>query len=494
MRENTSRPTQRSARRPEVWVAHGYGLKIHVRSRHLVIEDGLGRERRTRRVARATVPFNRLIVLGHSGFISLDAFRWLWDLKIPLVQIDRDGMVIACSVVDGLKDANLRRRQAVASGSVAGLEISKTLIGLKIDGQRRLLQELWQNHAIAVQLADIATTLPAIDNVIELRHAEASAAALYWAAWRDHLELKFTKPATRVFPAHWFRFDRRSSLLTGAPRSATDPTNALLNYSYALLEAEARVSLLKVGLDPGIGMLHADQGSRDSMALDVMEPIRPSVDRGIVELVRRQRFGSRDFLETSRGICRLSPSLLEGIATVVGSWIPDLLWLVESVAQQIGDDRRQLPTILSGRNRRTGRGLPAPEKEPHFGKPVLDQRCVCDAVIPATRRLCDNCSHSRMLVSGQVGKRSDVDAAIRRGNAIAERWAETKAWRGSKDPADAEIFRRDVWPGIKWLPVPRIVAATGLSHSYCSRIRQGRVVPHPRHWESLKAVGGGDRL
>jgi hypothetical protein len=44
-----------------------------------------------------------------------------------------------------------------------------------------------------------------------------------------------------------------------------NPANALLNYLYAILEAEARIAILSMGLDPGMGVLHADLKARDSL-------------------------------------------------------------------------------------------------------------------------------------------------------------------------------------------------------------------------------------
>ena len=38
--------------------------------------------------------------------------------------------------------------------------------------------------------------------------------------------------------------------LTGSPHNAANPANALLNYLYAILEAEARIALLTIGLGP----------------------------------------------------------------------------------------------------------------------------------------------------------------------------------------------------------------------------------------------------
>ena len=85
----------------------------------------------------------------------------------------------------------------------------------------------------------------------------------------------------------WLRFGTRTSPLTGAPRKAATPGNALLNYLYGVLEYEARTACLGMGLDPGLGLLHADQPSRDSLALDVMEPVRPLVDRWLLEFLAK---------------------------------------------------------------------------------------------------------------------------------------------------------------------------------------------------------------
>ena len=42
--------------------------------------------------------------------------------------------------------------------------------------------------------------------------------------------------------------------------------------------AESRLAAVAMGLDPGIGLLHVDAPNRDSLACDLMEPVRPSVD------------------------------------------------------------------------------------------------------------------------------------------------------------------------------------------------------------------------
>ena len=71
-------------RRAGVCVASGYGIKVFVQRGQLVVEDGIGRDRRTPRLSRATHGISRLVVIGSDGFISLEAIRWLHRLGIAL--------------------------------------------------------------------------------------------------------------------------------------------------------------------------------------------------------------------------------------------------------------------------------------------------------------------------------------------------------------------------------------------------------------------------
>lgn len=55
---------------------------------------------------------------------------------------------------------------------------------------------------------------------------------------------------------------------------------------------------MQMGLDPSMGVLHVDQPARDSLALDLMEPVRPEVDTYVLDLLHRQAFLPDDFFET----------------------------------------------------------------------------------------------------------------------------------------------------------------------------------------------------
>ena len=138
-------------------------------------------------------------------------------------------------------------------------------------------------------------------------------------------------------PARWARYDSRASILTGAPRAATNPVNALLNYTYALLESEARLALLAAGLDPTLGVLHSDQRNRDSFALDAMEAVRPDVDAFLLDMLEDRTFTSRDFLELSNGVCRVAAPLTHELALTLPHWRECLRPIVADLAQTFRD-------------------------------------------------------------------------------------------------------------------------------------------------------------
>jgi len=63
------------------------------------------------------------------------------------------------------------------------------------------------------------------------------------------------------------------------------------------------------GLDPALGVLHADTANRDSLALDLIETIRPAIEAWILDWLMHEPLRRLDFIEATNGNCRLSSSL-----------------------------------------------------------------------------------------------------------------------------------------------------------------------------------------
>jgi CRISPR-associated endonuclease Cas1 len=513
MRKQRTAPLAVPLARGRVAVVDGYGVKLFIRRRHLVIEDGLGRDRRQCVHARATHGLSRVVVIGHEGFITLEAFRWLADLGIPLLQIDRDGRVLATTAT-GNADARLHRLQALAPFNGTGLDIARHLLRLKLAGQARVLQQLAPSRETGEAIRMCTEALEAAANQDELLAAERNAAANYWAAWTRE-PVRFRRSNARALPAHWTQFGQRTSPLTTAPRLAINPANALLNYLYAVLEAETRVACLTAGLDPTLGVLHVDYRSRDSFVLDLMEAGRPSVDAFILELLRSQVFTRNDFGETSRGICRILSPLSHRLTETADQWgeviAPTVEAVIEQLASSPGSRVTETLTPLTRATRR--RRLDAPKTRivrlpaaPAATQPACKR---CGEPVPRRSRVyCDDCLphyqreqyaeafHGSGLQAIERRKQEGRDpthgevAGQRRATSNVQRKSEVREWDDRYGKlTDLSAFEREILPLIRRVPLSRLVRETGLSLRYVSLIRRGERTPHPRHWEHLRAAG-----
>jgi hypothetical protein len=345
-------------------ILSGYGIKVAVESGHLVVEDGVGSARRRGRFSRATAGFKRLVILGHSGIVSFEALRWLHDIGASFIQIDADGQLIGCAGPIGLDDARLRRAQALASdfgtgtvsgtgagpGPRSGFAIACDLIKRKLFGQLENLKRL-RDRPAAETIGSAIERISTAKNIDSLRFIESEAAIAYWGAWRD-IDVVFVERDRDRVPEHWLTFGVRRSLLTGNPRNATNPANAILNYLYAILESEARIGCLTIGLDPGMGVMHADQRGRDSFACDLIESVRPSVDAFVLDLLQRQAFKKSDFFETRTGVCRLMPRITQDLVCTGPLWLKKLSPITELLARSF---LTGVATPLTGANRIAGR-------------------------------------------------------------------------------------------------------------------------------------------
>jgi hypothetical protein len=312
-------------------------------------------------------------------------------------------------------------------------------------------------------------------------------------------------------PDHWRTFGQRASLLTGGPRTATNPANALLNYLYALLSAETTIACCAVGLDPGMGIFHADRDNlpdRAALAYDVMEPVRPAVDAYVLALLTRRTLSADDFGETRRGACRLSQRFTEELAETVETRRALIAPYVERVAQLLAvDNERALSSPLTGAARLAAWDdrKPVRRQRRNTPLPALPATCRdCGAELPGRRhRYCLGCRKRRW--EEQAGRARDnaaeVLASLRaeqrdpghggraaqlRGSKNAEHQRAVRAWEGQQP--DPDVFATEILPGLRMLTIGQLATATGLSPHYCSLIRLGKRVPHPRHWEAFRAA------
>jgi len=285
----------------------GFGIKLRVWNGHLEIEDGIGLERRHIRLSRVDFGarrIRRLVCISEDGYCTLSALKFLSDVGASFVLLTRLGKVLFVTGPSAPSDPRLRIAQVQALGNGTALTISKALIEAKLQGQENLTREKLEDTTVADIIAGFRARVASAENMDVLRGYEAIAAVRYFDALRD-IPIFWPKSDLRKVPQHWRIFGTRASVLSGGPRLATNPPNAILNYCFALCESEARLALNALGLDPGIGYLHLPRANRDSFALDIMEPIRPEVERWLYQWVSTEPFRRKEFFEQSNGNCRL---------------------------------------------------------------------------------------------------------------------------------------------------------------------------------------------
>jgi CRISPR-associated endonuclease Cas1 len=499
-----------------VVVVDGSGLRIHVKRGALVIEDGAGNIRRSRRFDKATHGMSRIAVLGKSGSISIEALHSCRRLGIAVVVLAPDGSSSLASTPRFTDDARLRRLQGRAPDLAVGLDLARFLIGRKLRQQSDLLSARFCDDERATALAGLSDSAACVDDVIALRGIEATGAVIYWQAWvgRPESAPQFSsRDVRRGMPRQWAQFEGRRSVLAAmtSNRKAERPVNAILNFLYGLLEAEAILACHVVGLDAGLGLVHSDTKGRASFALDLMEPVRPLVDAYVLDLLASRTFRKGEFTETTEGHCRLlSPSPLTAeLCETLPMWARDLAPLAEHAAHAFGQalDGKYVPTTpLTALRARASRQVIAARQLEAKGRretpvrnrqlpttPIAAERwCVeCGAQVLNVRRVrCDDCI--------ALDAKHSAATRTKRGKAIASRKRTLAEWDRANPGVtyDPELFRREILPGLSSVTLARIMEAADCSKSYASQIRRGHYSPHVSTWPALRelvrAQGGPD--
>ncbi len=206
----------------------------------------------------------------------------------------------------------LRRKQHQIASSEESLGIAKNCILGKIYNARWVLERATRDHPMQVDvealkkasgfLKEAMNRVIATQDKDQLRGEEGEAARVYFGIF-DELILQQKKD---------FVFLGRSR------RPPMDKVNALLSFCYSLLTSSVASALETVGLDPYVGMMHADRPGRASLALDLMEELRPAVaDRFVLSLINKRIINGKDFIQKENGAVLMKD---DSRRTVLAEW------------------------------------------------------------------------------------------------------------------------------------------------------------------------------
>lgn len=219
------------------------------------------------------------------------------ERNIGLVFLTASGKYLARIVGKTKGNIVLRKRQfQVAEMKEKSLAISKNIILSKVYNSRWVIERLKRDHGLQVDveklqkcsnaLKKMTQSILMVEDVEELRGIEGAAASVYFSSFDDMI-LQQKKA---------FSFQKRNR------RPPLDNVNALLSFSYTLLTSMVTNALETVGLDPAIGFMHGERPGRNSLALDLMEELRPVMaDRFVLTLINRKIIQGDDFVIQENG-------------------------------------------------------------------------------------------------------------------------------------------------------------------------------------------------
>lgn len=273
-----------------------------------VVVDVEGAER-----ARAPMHMLASVVTFGAVLISPPLMQACAARGIVIVLLDRAGRFQAR--VEGPISGNVLLRRQQYRVSDAPAQVVKSLLAGKVANQRAVLQRAMRDYgeetpsevrsaveAAIARFVGILRGIEACDEVERFRGMEGEAAQLYFGVF-DHLVRS---------PDPEIAFRGRSR------RPPRDPVNALLSFLYTLLTHDCRSAAESVGLDPAVGFLHRDRPGRPSLALDLMEELRPVLaDRLALSLLNRRQLRAKDFRFQETGAVLLTD---EARRSVLAAW------------------------------------------------------------------------------------------------------------------------------------------------------------------------------
>ncbi len=210
----------------------------------------------------------------------------------------------------------LRRQQyRAADASAAALPIVTAIVAAKIANSRLVLlrgaretdDEACRTRlrAKAQHLGHMGAAAMRSASIDEARGYEGLAAQDYFSVFNQLI-------AAEPRSGEDFHFHGRSR------RPPLDRPNAILSFVYALLRHDIESALESVGLDPAVGFLHTDRPGRPSLALDMMEEMRPHLaDRLVLTLINRRQVQASGFIIEDGGGVTMNESTRK---EVIAAW------------------------------------------------------------------------------------------------------------------------------------------------------------------------------
>ncbi|MEM6397425.1 MAG: CRISPR-associated endonuclease Cas1 [Bacteroidota bacterium] len=288
---------------------HGLSLKV---------KDGLFRVSGKKAVRDISPEQISSIAITSPCLLSSAAVRLAAESDIAIYFFDRFGDADACLRSPYFETiATLRRKQVYFSDRKEGSAWVVRQFELKTAGQITNLKLLHDRvyRARAILTATIQALSDSSQNLsekfVQIPDTEWSSRLMGWEG--IHAK-QYWAAISQGVPDIW-TFAGRSR------RPAADAYNALTNYFYGMLYALVERALFGAGLDPHLGILHADEYDRPTLAYDLIEPFRPWVDRFILSAILKEKLKPDGLVEQKGEGVWLSKSSKKQLIPAFNEWM-----------------------------------------------------------------------------------------------------------------------------------------------------------------------------
>ncbi|WP_292464318.1 CRISPR-associated endonuclease Cas1 [Methanolobus sp.] len=290
---------------------NGNGIDIRVNNAKLRVKDGrfsTTDELQEYVFSPKRIDIDSIIIYGQNGNLTIDAIRWLIKHNVQISVLNWDGKLLTTMLPPESTNVKTKFAQYHAfEDEKARVTIAKNFIEAKFDKTLVVLDYLKQRYPeIEYDLTEDFEKLKKAKTIKEIMGVEGGVAYKYWNEFAKAIPEKYDFES---------RIDS-SRRATGAG----DMVNAMLNYGYALLEAEGLRAINAVGLDPHVGFLHEMTPSKNSLAYDLQEPYRFLVDFAVISLIESERMEIKDFIRTESYSLRLRPSGAKKLTEEINLW------------------------------------------------------------------------------------------------------------------------------------------------------------------------------
>ena len=258
------------------------GVKISKTSRRLILE-------KNREILLDLPEFkvDKIFIFGNAQ-ISTQAFKFMLETGKDVSFFTVRGRFMGKLVSHLSRNVFVRLKQYECfKNERLRLEFCKKTIKAKLKNCRSVLQRnarVYKDLDMEEEISRLEELIASIEKrtgISSLLGVEGMGSRIYFKGY------------AKLFKPEGFSFEAR---IKHPPLGFV---NSMLSLGYALITSEMFSVLFALGMDPYVGFLHALEYSRPSLALDLIEELRPAlIDRFILEIVNKKVIKPGDFEES----------------------------------------------------------------------------------------------------------------------------------------------------------------------------------------------------